>query len=363
MTGRVLFDLVDEDAPIAWQRIDADGHPGDSGTLGIGDTFAEQSDQYHVVAVPGTDVTIRWLELAATTGAQARAAARFALADQLAATSTGLHLAVDEDTEETLRLVAAVDAERMRRWLQRLAANGIRPDVLIPSPLLLRAPSDGLVTAPRGTDVDVRGVREAFTASPDMLALIRGDRAERQLAPTEAERVRLDASEMPLVNLLQGDFAASREAADPARLRRLAGWLAAAALLFLVAILVDGLRHRQAADEARAEIAALAEASGIPVAGPDTAIQSLRIAAAERGVGGGMQAATSALFVAVRSAPGITIETLEWRGGRLSASLAIAAGSSADLLRPSIEAAGFRLVTGAAEGTGSGTRQSVEIVP
>ena len=168
---------------------------------------------------------------------------------------------------------------------------------------------------------------------------------------------------MPPLDLLQGEFAIRKRAAAPGMTHRAAVYAALTALFLLAAGIIDGFRHDQGAEALAATVTARAEAAGIAIPADSDPLPALRLAAAERGAGGGFSPSAQALFAAVRSAPGISIASMEWTGGRLLADLSMQAGTGAEALLPSIEAAGYRLISGAAETTANGLRTSIEVVP
>lgn len=370
MTGRVLVELPAHAGAATWIRLGAEGLVEARGTLpgegeGEGEGFGGEPGDYIVAAVPGAACAVHWLTLAGTTPAQMRAEALFQLEAQLAAPTETLHIAVADVAEmDGRRCVVAAARSDMDRWQAALSAHGVAADVLVPAPLLLPHPEVGYVTAGAGPDVDVRGAFEAFSVPPDLVETIIADSSVEVLPPRRGEAARLAGSELPLVNLLQGAYAPVRRVSDPGRRRRLTLSLAAAAILALLAVGVDGLRHQGAADAVRAKLRADATAAGAELAAGADPLPALRLAAAERGTGGGIQRASQVLFSAVRAAPGTTIEAMEWRSGRLLATLSLPVAASSEALRPGVEAAGLRLIGGTPEPMEGGKRrETVEIAP
>lgn len=364
MSGRTLYTLGRAGEPISWQRIGDDGLLDGEGALEPGENGGAAPGDFIVVSVPGDRVSLRSVQLEGT-AAQARAAARLTLGPELATDPHTTHFAVGGEADAAgRRLVALVAEEDMRAWQERLLLHGIEADVLVPAPLLLPVPSAGYVAARAAAGgLDVRGAGEAFSAPRGVAEAIWREEAIRELSEAEADVERLSVSESPPLDLLQGEFARRTQSAAPGMARRAGIYIGIASLCLLAAGLVDGFRHQQGAEMLAVTIAARAEAAGIPIPAGTDPLPALRLAAAERGAGGGFSSAAQALFSAVRSSPGVAIETLEWSGGRLLADLSLQPNSSVETLRPSIEAAGYRLIAGSADRGEDGIRTSIEVTP
>ena len=97
-----------------------------------------------VAVAPGADVLVRWLDLPVGGAAQVRAAARWAMKDELAGDPDRTVVAVAPAArgEETApRLVAAVSAGLLEAWIDYLASLGVRPVAVTPDCLLAPPPS------------------------------------------------------------------------------------------------------------------------------------------------------------------------------------------------------------------------------
>ncbi|MBZ6379799.1 hypothetical protein B5C34_14640 [Pacificimonas flava] len=366
MTGRTLYMLAGEGAPVSWARIGADGKLDGRGTVRDDRPLPHEDGDFLVVSVPGDRITIRAAELPGTQ-AQARTVARLALGSELAGDPAALHIAAARAADlADRRLAAAVDRRLMDGWTARLEMMGIVPDRLVPAPLLLTPPDDGYLIAPAaegGGLVDVRGADAAFSAPPALARTICGDAAIRELTAEQALLTRLQESEDPELDLLQGDYARRGESALPGLAKRASVYLFSAALLFLAAVLIDGVRHDRAADRLTGAIAERAAAAGVGLPAATDPLPALRLAAARSGAGGGFSLAMETLAAAVRGAPGISVSSLSWAGGRLGAEIRLSPGADSEALRPAVEAAGLRLVTGPVEAAENGSRSTIEIVP
>jgi general secretion pathway protein L len=218
--------------------------------------------------------------------AQFAKALPFALEDQLASPVEELHFALPERLNEARVPVAIVERNVLRGWLERLARDGIRPDALIPETLALPCTDGGTLViegkrallrtavaqagasdlaglsdwlsvfaenATAGTTLEVYDFRSAPPLNLPVAAANYHARQRDALAFFAAQ-----LSTEPMLNLLQGEFAAAHRQAPALRLWRVAGALAAAAvLLFFVYFGVD---YWRLAHESRQMDAAMRDA-------------------------------------------------------------------------------------------------------
>ncbi|MCE7033200.1 type II secretion system protein GspL [Lysobacter sp. GX 14042] len=303
-----------------------------------------------VLAVPGVDCTVRWLELRAHTTVQAAAAARALLAGQLAVDPEGLHVAVAADGRDRW-LVVAVDPPRMDDWLEQARLLGLQPDCLVPAPLLLPLPAGRdapEVTVVRGQeqkqdqDQDhwlVRGDGVAFAAEPALAAQLLAAYQQVPLADPGAAMAAATAN--PPVNLRQGRYALRNPAAGGTpnwrRTRRLA--VATLALALLSPALLAAAHHWQAARLERQ--AAHEAANALPT--PDNAITTLRTHLAATRTTTDFGNAMAALLSAIEQSPATSLDALSWHDGLLSATVEHAGGTSLQPLAAALPAAGFQL--------------------
>jgi general secretion pathway protein L len=91
-----------------------------------------------VVLVPAEDVLLTETTLSARNRAQLLQALPYAVEEQLLAPVEELHFAASPKADGALG-VAVVAKATLRGWLERLAAEGIRPDALVPESLAVRA--------------------------------------------------------------------------------------------------------------------------------------------------------------------------------------------------------------------------------
>ncbi|HYG25314.1 MAG TPA: type II secretion system protein GspL, partial [Caulobacteraceae bacterium] len=292
-----------------------------------------------VLVAPGAEVSAHWLDLPGNSPAQARAAASFLLAEELAVTE-GLHFAVAEPDETGRRLVLVCNAERLSAWLDEAAALGAEPAYAVPDYLLLEEPvGDEVIAASLGARVAVRGREVAFSAERELAESLVSGREVRWIDDADFEAMMAARAATPEVNLLQGPY--GKGAAAPAR----GGWrrpamLAAAVLLSPLLVLgahiardewtAHSLRS-QAAEQART----VAPSAEDPVA-------SLRRQVARREAADQFPGVAADFFRAVESVPTIQMSTLVFSAdGTVRSSLAYVSYSDIDQLSRAAAATGL----------------------
>ncbi len=300
---------------------------------------AEGGTPVRALVVPGSEVAIHWLDLAeGLAPAQAAAAARLMLADASAASLGDMHVAIGRP-ERGLTPVALAPNERMAEWI------ATDPDIVIPSPLLLLPPAEGLVRRDGGAVPDYRGQAAAFSVEPELAALLAGG-APVTAIDDETFAAGLGAALAdPVVNLRQGPFARRRQwKVDRGSLRRialLALALIAATLILQVATI---MRYAFAADALEAEAAEISASA--PAAGD---------------AGPGFAPLAAILFDSVRAIPNVELTRIDYRpDGSLSAIVQVDSPATLAIFRRHVEASGAAVEAGALQS--GGARPSAELV-
>lgn len=321
-----LLVFVGEDgAPGCWLRL-GDG-AAEYGVAADGLPAAGR----HVLAVPGEQVAVHWLDLEpGLTRAQAAAAARLMLADASAEPMSELHVAVGRP-EQGLTPVALLPSARLSGWL---AAASFEPDAVVPSPLLLAPPQRGYVRREVGALSDYRGPAAAFTIEPELASAIVGDAPVETVDEAAFEAALPAILAEPPLDLRQGPFATRRRwRIESQRTRRLA------ALALLLGVLTLGvqvaaiLSYTFAADRLEAEADSLA--GGGAAGGP------------------GFSAAATALFEAVRATPNIELTRLQYRAdGSLAATVTMDSPATLAALQGRLEQSGLVVEPGARRNAG-----------
>jgi len=257
MPDRLLLRLDSAGDP-GWLRQGADGRATAGSSRGWPPAAAVAGAGEIVVLVPAEDVLLTEARVAAKSRAQLMQAIPFAVEDQLLAPVEDLQFAATDGSGEAVG-VAIVSRATLRAWLERLAANGIRPDALLPESLALPlapdratalvesdraivrlAPSSAFVCAP--SDLAAWMQRVGGAARPlDVFDFRDGANARLAVPATSYQERQRDplaflarSLRKPPLNLLHGEFAPQHRAARGARWWRVAAALAAAGVALAV---------------------------------------------------------------------------------------------------------------------------------
>ncbi len=329
---------------------------GLEGLPDVGDS-AEGVPPRITAIVPGEAVTIHWLEVpAGLAPAQAAAAARLIAADAGAQPVSDMHVAVGPEVEDSpLRAVAMVPAITMAGWLGKLQAQAIDPDVVLPEPLLLRAPREGFVRIERAGLPLYRGPQDAFSVEPELAELIVAGAPVEALDEEAFEGGLVDAIADPAVNLRQGAFAKRRRWTIEWPLVRRLAMLTLALLVATLAIqLASIFRYTFEADALEMEANRVA-ATALQRSGPvtDGPRQLERRLSELRGSGPGYSVLAAAVFAAVRATPNVELTAVNFdQTGALRATVQADSPASIQTLQQRIEASGFAVSTSDARSGG-----------
>jgi general secretion pathway protein L len=324
--------------------------------IGRGDELAQLPEQRPwvrtMLAVPGTDVTLHWVELTeGLTAVQAAAAARLRLAEELPDAIGELHLAAGR-RENGLTAIAVTPAARMQGWIAGAAALGMDPEVILPTPMLLMPPGAGLVCYRGEAAPDYRGTARAFALEDELAALVLGDTPVTEIEDDLREAGLGPALADPAVNLRQGAFGRRREfVIDPVRVR----WLVTLGLILLtVSLLIQIaaiIRTTWAADHYEAEAKEVRRALGTPGTQARPAAGSYGVTAA-------------ALFDAIQETPAAELSQIVYQpDGSLRASLLADSQATIDALRARVEARGMQAAGGLPTNLGGRAAGDITIRP
>lgn len=341
-----------EGTPGRWLRIDGDA------IVARGDRPAviADDDRRVVAIVPGIETVVHSLAVEGLTDAQARGAARLALADTSAAPVETLHVAVGSEADG-VRTAVAIDATRMTQQLVDLGAEGFDPDALVPALLVPPLPETGFVRAMLGDETVVRGEGVAFADDPVLTPLLApGDIVTLDRDATEAALIA--AVMNPPVDLRQGVFAKRRRwVIDRDRLRTIK-WLAAAcAATFLLVPLAQLVNLNLTASRIEARNLARAQAAlpaGTVVVNPVAQLDE-RLGAFGLQNGGFLPLA-GAVASAVEATPGVEVERFAYNGGE-----GLRAGIRAPNA-PDVQSLVAKLAANGAAVAESGTPQARELL-
>ncbi len=319
-------------------------------------------DETIVGIVPGADVAIHWVDLPDLAGPQALAAAKLMASEVSAERLDNLHVALSghNDTGDE-RIMGVVGADRMTAWIAQAQAAGFDPDAMVPETLLLIPPEDGLVTTEAGDMILARGKRQAFATEPELLPVLAGDLPLLPVSADEIESRLGDVLSTWPLDLRVGIFKKRRRwRIDWPLVRRLA---LLGALCFAVNALIQLTliaQYNAAADRADARTAAIARATLPRTTRVTDPRGQLAARLSElRGGGVGLSATLGGVFEALRSAPTVEVQALQFDpSGTLRVTLSGTGPGDFTPVRTALDARG--LVTEAGDPRASGARQVVE---
>lgn len=365
MTVRVLFVGAKQDQWLSL-ALDDMGRVLGQGLHGIGETSI--SPEPVLLVAPGVDVTAHWVKIEARSEAQARAAAVFALEDQLAEAKDSLHLALGPVLVGNERLALVASKAMIEAWLGGALARGYEAQALVPDYLLLPEPEgDGALGMKMGALLAVRARKLAFSAELTLARQVLGNRALRLIedAVQAQEMIAGNALVAPQVDLLQGSFARKQPRSgvgagpSPGLLLALVGALA---LLAPAPDWAAGLRYHFAAQAANARTQALARqiAPDAPSSLDPVSLVRARLQAGAAPRVAGFAAISASVFGAIERANNVQLDSLAFApDGALRATLTYGAFSDIEVLRGGLAQAGLVLEEGAA--TNRGERFSVDV--
>ncbi|PKP86134.1 MAG: general secretion pathway protein GspL [Alphaproteobacteria bacterium HGW-Alphaproteobacteria-17] len=337
----------------AWLRAD-DGVIVDSGQdegwidAGERAAGAADADDRLIALAPAIDVPIRWRRYPDAAPAQAAAAARVdTLRDSLGEGAL-LHIVAGEPATTGQAVPVAVTTHAaMAVWTGWLAARGLSADAIIPAAAAVPPPeAESLWRAELGGEHIVRSADRAYVSDPALDPLIA---ASHPVLPLAADRMRealLLTVAAPPLDLLSGAWKPKRRwALDPALVRlakRLAIALVAVSLLIPVVHML-----RVASDTRRADAAVIAMAKSAGINAPDATTAEAEIDRRLAAAGGGPLAFSvpaSALYAAMRDAPGASIRSLSHRtDGTLTTMLAAPRVEDINQVLLALQARGYRI--------------------
>ncbi len=321
-----------------------------------------------LLVAPGVDVTAHWANIEARSEAQARAAAFFALEDQLGGAKDTQHLVLGPAVAglDRLALVAAKDS--VEAWLEGARARGFEAHALVPDYLLLPEPEgDGAVGVKMGALLVVRARKLAFAAEPALARQALGTRALRMVEdPSQAQAMIARSALAPLeVDMLQWQFARKKPRAaqsDRPSPLLLAGLIGALALLVPAPDWAASVRYDLSAKAAQTRAAALVKqiAPDAPSSLDPVSLVRARLQAGAAPHVAGFAAISASLFAAIEQVNNVQLDSLAYApDGALRATLTYGAFSDVEVLRAALAQTGLVLEEGAA--TNRDDRFSVDV--
>ncbi|WP_428683050.1 type II secretion system protein GspL [Sphingopyxis sp.] len=350
----------ENDARPAWLRVD-DGVIVDSGQDdGWVDAWERPqdgaSDDRLIALAPVADVPLRWLHYPDAAPAQAAAAARLDALKGSLGDAAALHVVAGQPADAGQAVPVAVTTHAaMTLWTGWLAAQGLTASAIIPAAATVPPPEPGaLWLAEVGGEAIVRTDDRAFLSDPELDPLIAGDRSIASLdAAQMREALLLSLAAAPL-DLLSGAWKPKRRwSVDPALLRLAKRLLIALVVVSLLIPVIYAIRLTSDTSRADEATVAAAKKAGVTASDAETAEAELdrRLAAA----GGGPLAFSvpaSALYDALRDAPGVSLKTLAHRtDGTLTTTLAAPRIDDVNQVLLALQARGYRITAQPMAGT------------
>ena len=339
-------------ADVAWLRVD-DGVVVDSGQDdGWVDAWEkpqdDSADDRLIALAPAADVPLRWLHYPDAAPAQAAAAARIDTLKGSLGDAALLHIVAGQAAEAGQAVPVAVTTHAaMTAWTDWLKARDLTPAAIIPAAAAVPPPEpDSLWTVELGSEQIIRTADRAYVSDPELDRLIAGS---HDIAPLGADRMRealLLTLAAPPLDLLSAGWKPKRSwSVDPAMLRLAKRLLIALVIVSLLVPIVYAVRLTSDTGRADDMVVALAKKAG--VTGPDAAAAEAEIDRRLAAAGGGPLAFSvpaSALYDAMRDAPGVSLRTLSHRtDGTLTTSLAAPRVEDINKVLLALQARGYRI--------------------
>jgi len=315
-----------------------------------------------ILVVPGEDVSIHWIDLPALAPAQARAAARLVAADLSASPISELHVAVGSSDQNGRVPIALISHARMTALLAEAASVGLDQAALIPEPLLLAPPQEGVSRLIRSDHILLRGVELAAATDADTAQLLAP--APEDIDERVFEAGLPAALSLCSLDLRQGDYGLRRNwKADKGKFRRIGLWLALALISLVDAYLVQGIRFHWEAANVRADNMARVRGvlSGETISDPASQLDA-RLARL-RGPGAGFERTAEALFAAISQTPSVELAALSFSDGAMQLSVNAAEPSDISALVARIELLGFTIAPGPPQTGGGVSTHQLEMRP
>jgi general secretion pathway protein L len=394
------------DQPASWLVTDARGAPSgppQSGPLTL--AVPRAAGRRVCVLVPGADVLLAEPDVPVKAGAKLQQLVPYALEEHLAEDIDDLHFAIGRRTSDSgaRAPVAVVARALLDDWLTTLREAGLEADVvyadsdLLPKnpgqavalleedAVFVRPPGGSPVTLPAdalGQALEIaQAGADATTGGRGLILYTGAAEWQRHSPQIEAARPQFDGIKVQLltggplalfaqqlvegnpINLLQGTYAPTSSRAVGFR-----AWRVAAMLLgCLIALHVVGkaaeltvLKKREHQVDSSIRDTYHSAMPG-DVAVTEARAHMERRLAATRGAGGGLLPALQALAQARDSAPGTSVQSLNFHAGQLEMKLSAPDASSLDRLSQSLRSNGWAADLTGGSNAGSGYEGRIQV--
>ena len=363
----ILFLPEAAELPVRWMRV-IDGalvQSGEGANWLAACGIAALPEQARVLLVPPAAlVTLHWMAYPDLPPRQGRAAARLAVLASGLLPADQLFAAVDENDDPSApHLIALASRTDMQHWMLWAQNHGLDPDIIVPAPLLIEAPEQGLGRAMIGGAAVLRGENMALPedmALPELIA----DAPMIDVTTGMVEGRAIAALDRPPLDMRQGDFAKRvRPALDRRALQRIAVWTGMILFLLLATALIWLARQHSEANRLDRESLALAQ-EVLPNASDAAQAQiEMEGRLAARGAGGrAFTAPVAALLSAMQDAPGVALTTLSRDAdGMVRATLASAKAEDINIVLLALQAAGFTITATSSQDPGGRTLAEITV--
>ena len=331
------FELILADVNMAWVHLDV----GEVTAQGDAATLLERDpERVRIFVPPVDDVTLIPVDLADLAPAQARAAARLAVADESLLAAGDLLVGCSEDG----LMAASVSRTALLRWIA-----DYDPDVILPAPMLLPRRENSILIASLGPLKIARGPDFAVGWDDVITPLLMSGEAVETLSATEFDAAMAAAAVSPELNLRQGEFERRTRFILDKSVARTVGWLMAALLLLTLLIPLITMIRLNAQSDTLEATARTAAQTGVGATVPeDQALIQLdaRMAALRGGDAGFVQTST-AVNLAIQATPNVEMTMMAFMpDGQLKATVRATKPEEIDRLAAQMRSLGLEVERG-----------------
>jgi general secretion pathway protein L len=367
-----------------------------SASVGVSIRFIKKDGVTYAI-VPNQHITLREIEIPTRSDAQARAAAPFAIEDEIAEDPSNLHVAVGPEVRPSTRLVAVVAHERMRVWAEVLVRQETGNAILLPESCAhnvedgeatLIDHEDSILLALHGgggfaLDINLftllieRLVAEANVKTlnvyshrieallPATLRSTLSIKVQPALSGVQYEEMLATGLSPQTLNLRQGRYAEATSL-----LSLVKNWKVSVALIgfvamsYLIWVLLQGVQLKNEADSLRAETETLfrqALPDVVRMVNPRAQIQ------ARLNESGGAEdqflLLSSGLYSALESTPGSRLNALQFNASqsRLAATVVLPSYAEMETMRRHLNALGLALNEGSTRSADNAVVSDVQV--
>jgi general secretion pathway protein L len=343
----LILALPEQGEPF-WIRV-ADGAVAQSGTgtnwLAACGLTALPADDVVMLVPPAGLVTLHWAVYPELAPRQGRAAARLAALGGAIVPADQLFAAANENDDPALPHILAVAARSdMQHWLLWAQHHGLDPDIIVPAPLLLPEPVEGVAHGELAGERLLRGKDVALAG--DLALILPADAVMEQVLPDQLVERAVAALARPPLDMRQCDFAKRvRRTVDKRTIARILLWSALILLASLLITLIGVVRQHVAASNIDAQSLALARQVAPGAGDLDQAEAEIERQLAARGAGAyAFTAPVAALLSALQDAPTVSLTALSREpDGMIRATLAAAKVEEINAVLLALQGAGFTI--------------------